>query len=229
MKTKFGRIFALLALLILFSGCSKYTIRGNITDKATNLGIEGVQISLKVEGQEQDRTTLSNKKGDYRIAKDKNKLAFLKAEKENYEPYSLDKISSEQVLNFWLRPTVEETARRIVELEKAGSLDTEDEWIDLYKTYLHPNYQAEYPLNTFLEKERAYKTFYNTLTEEPVVVKNVQTFTNWRDDHQHKVYAEVKKVTLELTTKTGDNTSKIEKEFYFGLAQDYWHLFLVNF
>lgn len=213
-------------VLLTLVGCSKYNLRGDVTDKATGLPLEGVTVTLVVD--EEERQTTTNRRGNYRIAKDRQKLGLLKAEKEGYESYSVDKIGYEKDLSFWLRPTAEETVKRIITLEQAGAQEDSKKWEELYRTYLHPNYQAEFPLPLFLEKEQAYQTFYSLLVDAEPEIKEVIMLTNWRDEHQHKVYKEVKKVTVELTTKVDEQESKVTKEFYLAHSQQYWHFFWIG-
>ena len=223
MNKKLQSIIVVIFVLIFLSSCSKYALRGKVTDRATGLALEEVAINLKVEG-EKDYPAKTNSAGGYRAPKSKNKLGILTAEKEGYESYQREKIGVETVLDFWLRPTVEETVKRVITLEKAGVSD-EKKWEELYWLYLHIYYQAEYPLQTFLDKERAFETFYSILTDAEPVIKSVTTLTNWRDEHQHKVYDEVKKVVVELTTSIDGKESKIEKEFFLGVSDQYWHIF----
>ncbi len=258
-------ILLFVVICLFLTSCSKTTFRGKITDKATGEAIEGVKLTLKVDEIE-STPVLSNQRGDYRIAKERTKTGLLTAEKEGFETYSVDQIIDQTELNFWLRPSVEETARRILSLEIAG-IEDDKKWEELFRIYLHPYYQAEYPIQIFLEKEKDYQTFYSLIlnrnkkfqslfqtflisdflpntdilyfqtkvqnftaliSSESFTVKSIEDLGEWRDEHQHKNYKNIKKITLEIILFDEEKMSKIDKNLYMVLANDYWHFFWVE-
>ncbi|MEI6221665.1 MAG: carboxypeptidase-like regulatory domain-containing protein [bacterium] len=112
--------FVLVMNLFLLTGCSKYSLKGTVTDKATGLPIEGVDISIKAGAIE--RTGKTNNKGKYSVSKDKKVPGLLTASKDGFTSFEKDQILEEKDFSFWLRPTAEETAKRIIGLERQAAL-----------------------------------------------------------------------------------------------------------
>lgn len=256
MHTRVFPILLILLITVLLTACGG-AIKGEITSKITGEPIEGVQVEIAVEGRETRRKTTTIT-GRYDLPKPPDVPGTITATKEGYHSYTFEVTDSGRY-DFWMRPDEGETARRILKLQIAGATlpenvneaddpegaalatrEQEKNWEHLWRTYIHPNYQAQYPLpppGETEEKRYTLPSFIALLTQQKEIyrslagfdhqdeekhprVEAVETLENWMDTNQRKRYETVKHVTMIAPLKEdGEKTL----HYYLVLSNEYWH------
>jgi hypothetical protein len=184
---------------------------GTITDKATGTGIQNAKITVDLgEGKTREKTTDAN--GKYKIKKD-NRDQAITVTADGYETYTTT-IKKEKKQDYWLRPTPNETTRRLIEDFKNNNLD------DAY-IYLHPSYQGMISLDVFkTELNNSFlKDFIPNMTDYQI--QSEQDLESWRDPAGQRTYYNVKEVTVIITMNV-EGEYDLKLNFHYVLEGDYY-------
>ncbi|GEM_PF-6180433 len=243
---RYRPILAFSTVALLLSGCGRM-VGGTITDKATSSPVVGASVYMKAAGSD-PRETKSDTKGRYRISKDKTSQGSFQVYKFGYDPFSFD-LLAETKKDFWLRPSPQETVRRILALSREALLNDKLDQLNEVYQYLHNKDKALRQLPKFKQDVQMLETFFTQIDDpltvkdpseekdfggvypaeasliterQNVTIKAPQMMDAWINPTHNSLYKNVVMVPVEAKKLTGGS---VNFDMYLVLSDDYWHYF----